>query len=735
MSTIDNFNSELEQTISELSSFNKILLKNSNTNLILTSNAAKVAAEEEESAEMLKKLKGVTKNATAQFGTFTKSLLNSGSSFEPLAAIVELVSSTMGNFLGIFGPIGAFFGAASEATGAVAAHLIRSMDKAYASFEKMSQNGVVSSFTDMQKAGVSLGMSISEMETLFTKSSKDIALLGGSAGGGRAKLEDLGIHSRETRKRMQRLGISATDFTEFQISALNQRQRYQGTQIKIDDDAVKITENYALELKTLADLTGMSIRQHDEYNKKLMDSAEYVFGIQGRTDLSEPVKKSVTNFLHILNASSPELAKMTLGGLSNFGIGRTQAEKDFFSQMAAAGTDMMNLTKDLTSGKIDEFQAVQKTIDTYKRMVSYAEKTVGVINSDNPLYAVYTQMQKFITEKDGLTKQQYEEQLDKNKKIAAESTGLNTEIADTKTYMRDTSIRMEQLATSSETVATLMNVMSDTMKDFMDELAKMVGKGGPKSLEIQRELNSVQKEIRNLKPPTEKDILESLITNMGTSVDDESKKLLKKYDEKLAELKKQEHNLKIKNYANEIEEKRKNINDFDETTRLQIEEYQKNNPTQPKTSSTTQITPSTAVASTVTSPAAPTAASAVTSSATNSSASTGSTSKPTVAATSVAPKNNLPQSPSATPQSELISDTGFAANTGGIVQNTNESDQSDKGTNVSQRSLPGSLNIATQDNKHIENMSMNLNDKFALLIDLLESSNSMTKKKMQATMA
>ena len=83
---------------------------------------------------------------------------------------------------------------------------------------------------------------------------------------------------------------------------------------------------------------------------------------------------------------------------------------------------------------------------------------------------------------------------------------------------------------------------------------------------------------------------------------------------------------------------------------------------------------------------------------------------------------------------------GGAFNTGGIVQNTNanasdSSDQSEKGTDVSQRSLPGSLNIATQNNKHIENISMNLSDKFDRLVDLLESSNSMTKKKMQATMA
>lgn len=481
----------------------------------------------------------------------------------------------------------------------------------------------------------------------------------------------------------------------------------------------------------------MSIRQHDEYNKKLMDSAEYVFQIQGRKDISGDTKKSITNFLHILNASSPELAKMTLGGLSNFGIGRTQDETDFFSQMAAAGTDMMTFTKDLTSGKMDEFQAVQKTVDTYKRMVSYAIETVGVIKPGDPLYVVFTQMQKFITEKDGLTRKQYEEQLDKNKKIAAESTGLNSEIADTKTYMRDTSIRMEQLATSSETVATLMNVMSDTMKDFMDELAKMVGKGGPKSLEIYRELNSVQKQIRNLKPPTEEEIRidkeMTQVDQMGMSTGSVTENTrLNQYNAKLAELTQQEHQIKIKQYANEIEEKRKNINDFDEQTRLEIEQHQKNNPTQPKVPST----PAPAVgASAATSPASTTVVPAVTSSAANVTVSTGATSNSTVAATPVAPKNTLPQSPAATPQSDFVSNTGGAYNTGGIVQNTNEPDQSDKGTNVSQRSLPGSLNIATQDNKHIENMSMNLSDKFALLIDLLESSNSMTKKKMQATMA
>lgn len=696
---MSDINTELEQSVNDLNSFNRILLKNSNNTTILAANTAIVSEEEKEAAEQLKKLKGVAKTATAQFGTFTKSLLNSGSSFEPIAAMMELVGSTVGNFLGIFGPIGKFFGGVSEAMGNVGAHLVRSMDKAYTSFEKMSQNGVVSSFTDMQKAGTALGFSITEMESLFTKSSKDIALLGGSAVGGRIKLEQLGTYSRQARKEMQRLGISATDFTEFQISVLNQRQRYQGTQIKIDDDAVKITENYALELKTLSDITGMSMKQHDDYNKKLMESPEYVFQIMGRSDLSDKVKDAATNYLQLMNAAAPELAKMTLGGLSNFGIGRTQQEQEFFSRMAAAGIDFMTFTKDFTSGKMDEFEAVQKTVDVYKKMIIRVKETVGEILPGDDLYAGYVQMQTFITQYSNLDRKQYQERLDANKKISKEQTGVNSQLGDTKTNLRDSAIMMEKLTTSSDNVVALMDFMSEAMFSAVDKMYDISKLERPESLKIQKKLIDAQKELGKQKKPTEDEI--DKWKKSGTLTDRQQNPQTI-YENKMKKLTEERDNLEMQLLDNKIKEGHTDENSLTKQVKDKLDAYRTTIPNIPKEKSST-----------------PTGAS---------------TGKPsTVPATGGNP-GPLPI------LTEHMSKYGPGFNTGGIVQNTNtnvsyQSDQSEQGTDISQRSLPGSLNIDNQDNKLIENMSTNLSDKFAILIDLLESSNSMSKKKMQATMA
>jgi hypothetical protein len=745
MSNIEAFNSELEQTTNDLYSFNRILLKNSN--LILKSNASKIAEEESEASEKFKELKGVAKNASAQFGTFTKSLLNSGSSFEPLASMMELISGTIGGFLGALGPIGAIFGAATKGAGDVAAHMIRSMDKAYASFEKMSQNGVVSSFSDMQMAGVKLGMSISEMETLFTKSSKDIALLGGSAVAGRVKLEELGIYSREARKQMQRLGISALDFTEFQISALNQKQRYQGTQVKIDEDAVKTTESYVLELKSLSDITGMSMKKHDSLNKKLMNDPRWVFGIQGNKEFTEEGKKQARILMNLIGDEAPKQQEFFLEALQSTGVITGQgknAASDMLVSLTAVGYDTIEQRKKLASGQLDGvtiynnfLKAGEKANDTLREGSQLSNK-IGDIHYDG-----YVEIQNSITKFGKLKKEDLIDKIEENERISKQSTGKSAEMGDTKTYMRETQITMEQLSTNSDTVAGLMNVMSETLGQFIDYTAKAAGKPIEKSVGLQRELIRVKKDINDLKPSyaeynqDRSAQISSMPKMAGAAWSIYNRPLSEKeYEKKLQELETKQHNIKMSILDNDIQLERKKEDDLTAQQKVDLENHRKNNP-QPNIVSTP-----TAVGTTGSTPSAPSQSSngPKGSGILNLFGSGGA--KPAAPKSTTPSSNNASLSisvPAGGTQVTSGSTSGRAQGggyrTGGIVQSFEDSDQSNKGTDVSQRSLPGSLNIASSDNKHIETMSADLSDKFSILIDLLESSNSTAKRKMQATMA
>jgi hypothetical protein len=746
MSNIDRFNSELEQTTNDLSSFNRILLKNSN--LILNSNASKIAEEELQASEKFKELKGVAKNASAQFGTFTKSLLNSGSSFEPLASMMELITGTIGGFLGALGPIGAIFGAATKGAGDVAAHMIRSMDKAYASFEKMSQNGVVSSFSDMQIAGVKLGMSISEMETLFTKSSKDIALLGGSAVAGRVKLEELGIYSREARKQMQRLGISALDFTEFQISALNQKQRYQGTQVKIDEDAVKTTSSYVLELKSLSDITGMSMKQHDSLNKKLMNDPRWIFGIQGNKEFTKEGKENALRLFNLLEGA-PKQQEFLLEALQSTGVitgSDKGAASDILVSLTSVGYDLQDQRKKLASGKLNEFEFLKNFYEAGKKANDTIKEGNRMSNKlEDYGYETFVEMEQSIAKFGKLTKERYNERLEENERISKLPTGKSAEMGDTKTYMRETQITMEQLSTNSDTVAGLMNVMSATLGEFIDYTAKAAGKPIEKSVGLRRELIRVQKDISDLKPgyaeytKDRAETIRSMPKMVGSSWSIYNQALSEKeYEKKLQELETKQHDIKMSILDNDIQLERKKEDDLTVQQKVDLENYRKNNPSPNIVSTPTPVgtTGSTSSASTSSpspkldmrsllggnisrSAASPTSPKSTTSSSNNASLSI---SVPS-GGTEVTSGSN----------SGRAQGGGYA--TGGVVQNSNESDQSNKGTEASQRSLPGSLNITSQDNKHIENMSADLSDKFSILIDLLESSNSTAKRKMQATMA
>jgi hypothetical protein len=490
----DNYDRALESVTAELNAWDAGLLKNIKL-MNQSTDAKKIAAQILKDEEDRRKALTAQVKATAnQLGTFAKSLTSSGSSFEPLAAAVDLMSEAIDGIASAFGPVGAIIGSLFNAAGKTTSFLIRAMDKAYTTFEKLSQSGVVSSFSDMQTQAAAAGLNLEDFQKVFSKNSKDLALLGGTATSGTKEIANLGTYSNQLRIQMQRLGISASDMVDLQTSALTQQAKAQGSMIKTNSDSVRITDEYISNLAAVSKLTGMSIKQLDDFNKQLQNSVEYRLGIQNDKSITAEGQKAIKFMLQSAQSADPALEKILEEALVTKGAMRSQEGSQFASMMGDKWPTFVRMLEDMKAGKVGGADATGKLARDMEIQMKEVQQRVSQ-NKNDPLYKQVTGILTFIDQNRTRTQKQYNDQLAAGETQKNETEGLNSQMADTKSEMYRASQQMEQLATNSDIVASLMESMAETMKDLTDAAYKMTGREKPESVKAQDEIVSLRKDL------------------------------------------------------------------------------------------------------------------------------------------------------------------------------------------------------------------------------------------------
>jgi hypothetical protein len=495
MNEFENFDKALSQVTSELGAWDAGLIKSVRL-LNQSTDAKKLAAMAlQEEDDRRKALSAQAKATANQLGAFAKSLTSSGSSFEPLASAVDLMADAIDGIASAFGPVGAIIGSLFNAAGKTTSFLIRAMDKAYGTFEKLSQSGVVTSFSDMQTQAAAAGLNLDDFQKIFAKNSKDLALLGGTATNGTKEVANLGTYSNELRIQMQRLGISASDMVDLQTSALTQQAKSQGTMIKTNSESVRITDEYITNLSAVSKLTGMSIKQLDDFNKQLQNSVEYRLGIQNDKSITEEGQKAIKFMLQSAQSSDPALEKILEEALVTKGAMRTQEGSQFASMMGNKWPEFVRMLEDMKAGKVGGADATGKLARDMEIQMKEVQQRVSQ-NKNDPLYKQVTGILNFIDANRTRTQKQYNEQLAALETQKTTTDGFNSEMADTKSEMYRASQQMEQLATNSDIVASLMSSMAETMNDLTSAAYKISGKEKPESVKIQDELISLSKDLR-----------------------------------------------------------------------------------------------------------------------------------------------------------------------------------------------------------------------------------------------
>jgi len=321
----------------------------------------------------MKKLAGAIPGLTAGLSRGT-------TNFSQLSGVISGTISVITAFAKKIPYVGGALGIAGDAISASTVPIIESFDRAYSSFEQLSQIGAISGegIDGMVDNFAQLGLPLQTYQQLVQSNSTRLAHLGGTVGDAADSFTDAaGVMKRTnaenaiSEQNLRRLGFSADEISDTMIQYAD-IQRRMGLQGYMDQQ--KLTEGtiaYGRELDAIAKLTGQSRKQLKDQNDAALRNARFnarlreVEATQGR-EAAENLR-----MMNLALSNYPELQKGFQDAASGF-VSTTEAQK-FFITTQGQGTrvieGVINKQIGLEQGLGSLQQSIQQTIPYQQSLV------------------------------------------------------------------------------------------------------------------------------------------------------------------------------------------------------------------------------------------------------------------------------------------------------------------------------------------------------------------------------
>jgi hypothetical protein len=420
-------------------------------------------AETEKSAKKL--TEGLNKVSSAT-GSFYKQLERGDGSFQALATAMNLAINATGGLIKAIAkeiPIVRGLVDTSDAIlkGAVN-HIADSFQKFYSDFERTAGAGVVNSTMEFKKTIDAAKLNIGDTSKLLTKYSKELAYFGGSATAGRERFDELARSSQVIREDFQKLGVSAVDFSDYQLSYLTRLQRQGQLENKTTSQLISGTQEYIKNLDYLSKVTGLTKDQIQQDLDKRMRDPRYRAAIAGTA-----FEKEVSNLMTIMENEAPNIAEGLKDLIASGGIPVTEQAKATLLQLSQGGLDM----REFITGITEQGMSAEKA---FAIVASAAGKSASQVKDFTKIVANSTMINKDYVEMENLSKREeitYSERLKKaQEETLKNKKGENTELANIKTSMYNVSTRLQLLGTEVGIVRRAFNFFSDSIEDLTEWL-------------------------------------------------------------------------------------------------------------------------------------------------------------------------------------------------------------------------------------------------------------------------
>jgi len=293
--------------------------------------------------------------------------------FNALGDATAFVTKTIGNFLGKIPILGGSLQGLSEAAGEAVKMVTSATGQAFGIFSQMSDSGVVTSFSDMRDAADKTGLLYADLNNVLSKHSQTLIAFGDTVSQGSDNLQkilEINLKSSEqTKSQFQKIGIGFAEFSEIQSSYVSQQVKAGFARNKSDEILAKEARNYGLQLDTLSKLTGISRKELQTEQEKLLTKTQFTARMRELNSMGEEgarIAANITQFLSILPPAVQEgmMAMIVSGGAITNDLAAKAAQA-----LGVGGVDAIKLSQQLNEGTI----GVEKAYQTLTRgMKKYA---------------------------------------------------------------------------------------------------------------------------------------------------------------------------------------------------------------------------------------------------------------------------------------------------------------------------------------------------------------------------
>ena len=423
---------------------------------------------------------------------FGSNLINNASGdFNNVNKVIDVTTKVMGGMLSMIPYVGGALDGIAKGAGEVAKFMVTTFAKAYGNFEKLSDTGVVTTFKDFRINSDATGLTFADTTKVMGQYSKEIARFGGSALAGAKRFQVIANDSKDVSIKFQKIGISAADFSDFQLSYINQQTLAGRTLSLSDKQIVDGTKSYIEQLDDLAKLTGKTRKELQEELNSRMGNARYLAGI---TQLPEKIKKTVDQVLVMGTQLAPEIGESLLELISTNGIGYSDDASNLRLALSMGGLNNQ-FFEDIKKGKYTPEEAtniIDTALGKYSESQTLMTSAVGSASAQTRFVvegrmAAIRQLKRYTGQQNDIAKDR--------QRVIDSTDDANDAAAKTRRSMYGTTRNIDALATSSETMTKIMNGMADGINTVTEELYKFLGDEVPEYIKLQREENKKQTEV------------------------------------------------------------------------------------------------------------------------------------------------------------------------------------------------------------------------------------------------
>lgn len=414
------------------------------------------AASNKSYEESQKKLSGAINSSVDAALNFTKQI----SSGQGTAAVNSALLD-MAGMLGKTGPLGtAILGLTKLYVFAT-----QEFDKLFGTFKTISESGVVQSVSDVRRNMEKLGVTMELSQQILTKNSEALSKFSGSALLGRQKFENLAEGVKDMREDFLRLGITATDFNEFQIQYMETLQINGQLEKKNSADFRAGLQGYVTELTVLSQLTGKQRKVLADEMKARETDLQFRLMVRGKTPEQQNQLNAMMSLIKAKMGDGMEQAVKA-------GIIGKMSDPALQSMMIGV-PNFLDFTKRIEGGGDDAIAALNELAQrTGQFAQSIDPKTVANLKDGSKLIPVITTGYRHGMNAQIASMEEYRAAVDKSKNGQDD---LTKGLANTENKNLAAATQTQLLTTSFKSVVTVMEAFSKAVERATYYLNKWFG--------------------------------------------------------------------------------------------------------------------------------------------------------------------------------------------------------------------------------------------------------------------